>query len=288
LFAVHIILVNCIVAALDLIYLDMKLEKIFFLFFIPVSACTHNAFTGKNQLSVYPESEMQTMASEQYKQFLDAHKVISPEESKDAAMLQRVGERVKNAVIAYYTKQGLDKQLSGYNWEYHLIDSKEVNAWCMPGGKIAVYTGLLPFTQDESALAIVLGHQIAHTLAKHGNERMNQSMVQQLGGIALAVAQVNQPTETQGLFMNAYGAGSDAGAIIPFSRNQELEADRLSLNFAILAGYDPHGAVPVWEGMKKASANIRIMEIISIHPVDGKRIEQLKHDIDQVEEQYPE
>jgi len=266
----------------------MELKKILFLFFIPVNACTHNAFTGKKQLSVYPESEMQIMASEQYKQFLDAHKVIAPQESLDAVMVQQVGERLKNAVIAYYTKRGLAKQFSGYQWEYHLIDSKEVNAWCMPGGKIAVYSGLLFFTKDESGLAIVLGHQIAHTLAKHGNERMNQSMVQQLGGIALSVAQASQPAETQGLFMNAYGVESDAGSIIPFSRNQEWEADSLSLQFAMLAGYDPHGAISLWEGMKKASGKKRIMEIISIHPVDGKRIENLERDIEQVEKQHPE
>src|SRR5882757_4577219 len=197
------------------------MKKIFFLIFSfgLLCSCSHNAITGRNQLSLYPESDIQTMATQQYKQFLTANKVVSQSSGdKDAEMVRRVGQRIASAITNYYAQQGLSKELEGYKWEYNLVDSKEVNAWCMPGGKIVVYTGLLAITQNETALAIVLGHEITHALAKHGNERMSQAMVQQLGGVALSVAVVNQPTETQGLFMNAYGIGSNVGALLPFSR----------------------------------------------------------------------
>jgi predicted Zn-dependent protease len=249
--------------------------------FIVVYSCSHNAITGRNQLSLYPESDIQAMATEQYKQFLSANKVVSQSTgNKDAEMVRRAGQRIATAITNYYAQQGLSKELEGYKWEYNLVDSKEVNAWCMPGGKIVVYTGLLAITQNETALAIVLGHEITHALAKHGNERMSQAMVQQLGGVALSVAVANQPTETQGLFMNAYGIGSNVGALLPFSRKQEYEADRLGLRFAAMAGYDPKEAIPFWQRMKAVSGGAnKTPEILSTHPVDDKRIEKLNEEM---------
>lgn len=245
--------------------------------FLLAGSCSHNAITGRNQLSLYPETEMQSMAADQYKQFLSSNKVISQSSgNKDAELVRKVGTRLTNAITTYYTKQGLSKELEGYKWEYNLVDSKEVNAWCMPGGKIVVYTGLLPVTQNETALAIVLGHEITHALARHGNERMSQDMVQQLGGVALSVAVASQPSETQNIFMNAYGIGSNVGALLPFSRKQELEADHLGLLFAAMAGYDPREAIDFWERMKNASGGNHTPEILSTHPVDDKRIEKLK------------
>jgi predicted Zn-dependent protease len=244
-----------------------------------IISCTHNAITGRNQLSLYPESEIQNTSATQYKQFLTSNKVVSSTVSRDAEMVRRVGSRIATAITDYYTKQGLGKELEGYNWEYNLIDSKEVNAWCMPGGKIVVYTGLLPITQNEAALAVVLGHEITHALARHGNERLSEGMIQQLGGVALSVALANKPTETQNLFMNAYGAGSNIAVILPFSRKQELEADRLGLRFAAMAGYNPEEAIPLWERMKKAAGNNRPPEILSTHPLEDKRIEKLKEEM---------
>lgn len=247
------------------------------------AACSHNAITGRNQLALYPESEMQSMANDQYKQFLSQSKVISPTAGgnigHDAEMVRRVGQRISGAITDYYTKQGLSKELEGYKWEYNLVDSKEVNAWCMPGGKIVVYTGLLPITQNEAALAVVLGHEITHALAHHGNERMSQGMIQQLGGVALSVAVANKPAETQNLFMQAYGVGSNVAGILPFSRKQELEADRFGLRFAAMAGYDPREAIPLWERMKQASGGNRPPEILSTHPVEDTRIAKLKEEM---------
>lgn len=254
------------------------------LFFLTIVAacfgCTHNPITGRNQLSLYSDKEIQDMAASNYKQFLSANKVVAKTVgSEDALMVERVGRRIASAITAYYTQQGMANILDGYNWEYNLVESKEVNAWCMPGGKIVVYTGLLPITQTETALAIVLGHEITHALAKHGNERMSQAMIQQLGGVALSVAVVNQPSETQGIFMNAYGIGSSVGGLLPFSRKQEYEADRLGLRFAAMAGYDPREAIPFWERMKAASGNTKNIEILGTHPVDDNRIQKLKEEM---------
>src|ERR1700712_3232252 len=164
-----------------------------FVMLTTVIACTRNAVTGRSQLKLLSDAEVQGMAATEYKQFLTSNKVVSATGSRDAEMIRRVGGRLTAAITAYYKSQGKANVLDGYQWEYNLVDSKEVNAWCMPGGKIVVYTGLLPITQNEAALAVVMGHEITHALAQHGNERMSQGMLQQLGGAALSVALANKP-----------------------------------------------------------------------------------------------
>jgi predicted Zn-dependent protease len=166
--------------------------------------------------------------------------------------------------------------LEGYQWEYNLVDSKEVNAWCMPGGKIVVYTGLLPVTQNEAALAVVMGHEVTHALAKHGNERMSQGMLQQVGQVALSVALANKAAETQNVFMTAYGVGTNVGLVLPFSRRDEYEADQFGLTFAAMAGYNPQEAISLWERMEKMSGGNKPPEFLSTHPSEGNRIERLK------------
>lgn len=241
-----------------------------------LASCSRNAITGRNQLSLFSESEIQSMASQEYQSFLSQNKVVSTSASKDAEMVRRIGTRISNAVTEYYRSKGLQDELAGYKWEYNLVDSKEVNAWCMPGGKIVVYTGLLPITQNEAALAVVMGHEIAHALAKHGNERMSQGMVQQLGGVALAVATANKPAQTQQLFMTAYGLGSNYGVMLPFSRSNELEADKFGLIFSAMAGYNPQEAIPLWERMAAASGGNKPPEFASTHPAEATRIERLR------------
>src|SRR6185369_1627614 len=198
---------------------------------LTVIACSQNAITGRKQLTLYNEADIQSMADQQYRQFLSENKVVSASVSKDAEMVRRVGQRLVAAITEYHSKQGKAKELEGYKWEYNLVDSKEVNAWCMPGGKIVVYTGLLPMTQNEAALAVVVGHEITHALARHGNERMSQGTLQQLGGAALSVAIANKSPEAQNALLSAYGIGTTVGAILPFSRNQESEADHYGLIF---------------------------------------------------------
>ncbi len=257
--------------------------RIFFVFVMltTVIACTRNAVTGRSQLKLLSDAEVQGMAATEYKQFLTANKVVSATGSRDAEMIRRVGGRLTAAITTYYKSQGKANVLDGYQWEYNLVDSKEVNAWCMPGGKIVVYTGLLPITQNEAALAVVMGHEITHALAQHGNERMSMGLVQQLGGAALSVALSNKPAETQSLFMNAYGVGSQVGVMLPFSRKDEYEADKLGLNFAAMAGYNPQEAIPLWERMQAAAGSGKPPEFLSTHPSEDNRIVRLKEQMPQ-------
>ena len=239
-------------------------------------ACSTNQLTKKSQLTLLPESELQAMGTQQYQQFLSTSRVVSASNNRDAEMVRRVGQRITRAVETYFVQNGIGDKLSGVRWEYNLVDDKAVNAWCMPGGKIVVYTGLLPISQNEAALAVVMGHEVSHALLQHGNQRMSQAMLQQLGGVALSVAVANKPAETQNLFLAAYGAGTTVGLVLPFSRNQELEADRFGLIWTAMAGYNPQEAIPLWERMEAASNGQKPPEFLSTHPSEGKRIEQLQ------------
>ena len=243
---------------------------------VVVVACSRNAITGRKQLQFFNESDIQAMALQEYRQFLTQNKVVSTSINKDAEMVRRVGERISTAITKFYTDKGLANELAGYQWEYNLVDSKDVNAWCMPGGKIVVYTGLLPISQNEAALAVVMGHEVAHALAKHGNERMSQATAQQLGGVAVQVAVANKTPEAQNLFNTAFGLGSTLLGTLPFSRKHELEADKLGLIYAALAGYNPQEAIPLWERMEGAGGNQKPPEFLSTHPSEETRIAKLK------------
>ncbi|GAA4754136.1 M48 family metallopeptidase [Flavisolibacter ginsenosidimutans] len=214
------------------------------------------------------------MGSQQYQQFLSENKVVSASADRDAEMVRRVGSRLANAVEKYFASKGLQKQLEGYKWEYNLVANNEANAWCMPGGKIVVYTGLLPYTRNEAALAIVLGHEITHAVFQHGNSRMSQGLLQQLGGVALSVALSQRPAETQNLFLQSYGVGSTLG-VLAFSRSDESEADHYGLIWAALAGYNPQEAIPFWERMAQAGGS-KPPALLSDHPADDKRIADIK------------
>ena len=248
----------------------------FFLLASTFIACSTNPVTGRKQVKLVSEQELQSMATTQYQQFLSENKVVTPSADRDAEMVRRVGQRVASAVTKYYADKGLSNVLEGYKWEFNLVNDKDATAWCMPGGKVVVYTGLLPITQNEAALAVVMGHEISHATFQHGNERMSQGLVQQLGGAALSVAVSNQPAATQNLFMNAYGIGSQVGVLLPFSRKQELEADRYGMIFAAMAGYNPREAIALWQRMEKASNGQAPPEFLSTHPAPGNRIQQLE------------
>lgn len=252
------------------------MKNILFLLLIAslLAGCAINQVTGRKQLSLVPEAELQLMATSQYNSFLTQNKALSNNNS-NAAMVDRVGAKIANAITKYYTNKGQGSVLEGYKWEFNTIESKDVNAWCMPGGKVVVYTGILPVTQTEAALAIVMGHEIAHAVAKHGNERMSQGMIQQLGGTALQVAMSQKPQQTQELFMTSYGIGSQVLGVLPWSRKQETEADQYGLIFAAMAGYNPQEAIGFWERMS-AVGGAKPPEFLSTHPSDETRIKKLK------------
>jgi predicted Zn-dependent protease len=249
---------------------------IFFLVASLVVACATNPVTGRRQFKLVPEQQLQSMANQQYRQFLSQNRTVSPSADRDAEMVRRVGQRIANAVTAHYRQQGLGEVLEGYNWEFNLVQDKDANAWVMPGGKCVVYTGLLPITQNEAALANVIGHEVSHAIFQHGNERMSQGMAAQGLGTGLSVALANKPAATQNLFLQAFGVGSQVGVLLPFSRKHELEADRFGMRWAAMAGYNPREAIALWQRMEKASNGQAPPEFMSTHPTPGRRIEQLQ------------
>lgn len=238
--------------------------------------CSTVPITGRSQLSLIPASEMNAMSFQQYDQFLQENKLSSSK--SDIDMVKRVGVNIQRAVETYFKQNNLSKELAGYQWEFNLVESPEINAWCMPGGKVVVYTGILPLTKDETGLAVVMGHEIAHAIAQHGAERMSQGLLQQLGGVALTVALKDKPQETQNLFMTAYGVGTTVGVILPFSRTQESEADRLGLIFMAMAGYNPNSAVDFWTRMSQMGGQ-KPPEFLSTHPSDQTRIADIKKEL---------
>ena len=254
----------------------MRKSLIFILLSTLIIACSKNALTGKNQFTLLPESELQSMATGQYQQFLSTNKVVPTTGNRDAEMVRRVGQRITRAVESYYAEKGITDRLQGFKWEYNLVDDKAVNAWCMPGGKIVVYTGLLPVTQNEAALAVVMGHEVAHALLQHGNQRMSTQIGASAVQAGLQVALANKPVETQNAFLTAYGLGAQVGVLLPFSRKHELEADDWGLKFAAMAGYNPQEAINLWKRMEQASAGQKPPEFLSTHPSEGHRIEQLE------------
>jgi predicted Zn-dependent protease len=244
-------------------------------------SCAKNKVTGRRQLKLIPETQLQSMSLQQYKSFLKQNKVVPVNDNENSKMVKRVGTKIAYAITKYYQDQGKASVLDGFEWEFNLVEDNQINAWCMPGGKVVVYTGLLPVTQNEAGLAVVMGHEIAHALALHGNERVSQGLLQQFGGVALQVALSDRPAEVQSLFMNAYGVGTTVGAILPFSRKHELEADRFGLKFSAMAGYDPGEGVHLWRRMAEASKGQKPPEILSTHPSDETRIEKMKHYADE-------
>ncbi len=238
------------------------------------AGCTHNAITGRNQLSLVSEDTIQALAKTQYLNFLSTSKVVSSTANKDAEMVTRVGTRIANAITQYYKEKGLTHELDNYNWEFNLVDSKEVNAWCMPGGKVVVYTGILPVTQNEAALAVVLGHEITHAVAGHGRERMSQAMVAQDIQVAGNAALGRNP-QVVNIFNSIYAPSAQLGVLLPNSRKQELEADHYGLIFAAMAGYNPREAIAFWQRMAKLGGE-KPPVFMSDHPADADRIQKLQ------------
>lgn len=247
-------------------------------------SCSSVPVTGRKQLSIIPSSQMLSMSFQQYAEFLKSS-TLSTNQAQ-VQTVRTVGTRIKAAVETYMTQNGYADRLKGYAWEFNLVESKEVNAWCMPGGKVVVYTGILPVTRDEPGLAVVMGHEIAHAIAEHGGERMSQQLLTQFGGVALSELLKNKPQETQNLWLGAFGAGAQLGVLLPYSRTHESEADHLGLIFMAMAGYNPNTAVQFWERMAADKGGQSPPEFLSTHPSDATRIAQIKDHLPEAMKYY--
>lgn len=229
-----------------------KLNKIgLAVMILAIIACSKVPISGRKQMNLLPESQMMSMSLTQYQNFLSENSPM-PDTDGNTQKVKRVGVRIAAAVEKYMKDNGLSSRIDGYKWEFNLVNQNIINAWCMPGGKVVVYQGIMPVVDSDAGLAVVMGHEIAHAIARHGNERMSQGLVAAAGAAGLAVALKEKPAETQALFLGAYGVTTGVG-ILAFSRNQESEADKLGMVFMAMAGYQPEEAVPFWERMKAAT-----------------------------------
>ncbi len=237
-------------------------------------ACAHVPVTGRTQLTLVPDAQLLAMSEKEYREFLRKHKLCK--DPAKVAMVRRVGRRISQAVERFLAETGQSQRIAGYKWEFNLVCGKEINAFCMPGGKVVVYSGLLPVAKNENGLAVVLGHEIAHAVANHAAERLSQQLLLQLGGDALSMLTGSSSPATRRLLMQLYGLGANVGVLLPYSRTQEYEADHLGLIFMAIAGYDPRGAITFWERMMKVARNHpKPPELLSTHPSDTARLQKI-------------
>jgi predicted Zn-dependent protease len=237
-------------------------------------SCATVPVTGRKQLSLVSSDEINAMSAQQYKEVVAKGPLSTNKEQTE--MVKRVGVRIQKAVEQYMASKGASAQLAGFNWEFNLIqDDKTVNAWCMPGGKVAFYTAILPVCKDELGVAVVMGHEVAHAIANHGAERMSQGLLAEFGMSTLGAAMGQNPTATQQIFMQAVGMGTNVG-MLKFSRSHESEADHMGLIFMAMAGYDPSSAPKFWERMATLSGGAQPPEFLSTHPSHETRIKDLE------------
>lgn len=240
---------------------------------LALSGCGSVPVTGRKQMLLVSDSEVLTLSLQQYGEFMKTAPVST--DKTNTALVQKVGRDIANAVEAYLNANGLGDMVSLFAWEFNLVKSTDVNAFCMPGGKIVVYEGILPVTKDATGLAVVVGHEVAHAVAKHANERMSQQMVAEYGSQALNMAMSSSSAKTQQIASTVFGLGAQYGVLLPYSRKQELEADELGMIFMAMAGYDPRQAASFWERMSEAGG-ASTAEIMSTHPSDATRVKKLE------------
>lgn len=237
------------------------------------AACTSVLITGRKQILLVPDADVLTMSATSYKQFIDS--VPASVDSTNTALVKKVGNNIATAVVTYLKSKGFESDAAKLNWEFNLVKDSSANAFCMPGGKVAVFEGILPYTQTETGLAVVLGHEIAHAIAKHSNERLSQQLLAQYGSELTNVLLSNKPETTRQTINVLYGLGAQYVVILPYSRQHEYEADRLGLIFMAMAGYNPNDAITFWQRMS-ANGSPAILEFLSTHPSDENRIEKIK------------
>jgi predicted Zn-dependent protease len=259
------------------------MRKLIILTFLFLLSCAVVPMTGRKQFVAIPSSQMISLSAESYAQVLSEARLSRNTDYVNS--VREVGERLTVAVESYLKQNNLQSATEAYEWQYNVLVSEELNAWCMPGGQIAFYEGILPVCQDENGIAVVMGHEIAHAVAQHGNERMSQQLALQMGGIALSEALKTQKQETLDLAMLAFGVGAQVGVMLPYSRTHETEADELGLYFMAMAGYNPQSAPDFWKRME-AKSSARPPEFLSTHPDPSNRIANLERIMPKAMEYY--
>ncbi|PKP13919.1 MAG: peptidase M48 [Bacteroidetes bacterium HGW-Bacteroidetes-3] len=266
----------------------MKYSRLIFysaVLILAISSCKTVPVTGRKQLNLVPNGLITTMSFSAYDSVVKASPTLSQFDAR-AQMVTRVGAKIQQAVETYMQQNNMGKDLKSFKWEFNTINQDIVNAWCMPGGKVVVYTGLLPISQGDEGLAVVMGHEIAHAIARHGNERMSEALLVGMGGLVLEEALREKKQETQILFLALYSIGSTLALELPNSRMQESEADKLGLIFMGMAGYNPEEAVPFWRRMAANNKGGKLPEFLSTHPSDESRIKKLSALIPEIKEKY--
>ena len=253
----------------------------FLLITLFVYGCSSVPLTGRRQLSLVSDDQVLSLSLQQYGEYINTARKSTNQ--ANIALVTRVGQNIANAVTAYLKANNAESILNGYAWEFNLIEDDQVNAFCMPGGKIVVYTGILPYTRDETGLAVVMGHEVAHAIAKHSNERMSQQVIAQYGSSAVDMVLENKP-QAKAIGQTIYGLGAQYGVVLPFSRKQELEADHLGLIFMALAGYNPSEAPAFWQRMSQQGSSTP--EFMSTHPSDATRISQIQEKLPEALQYY--
>lgn len=247
-------------------------------------SCAKVPLTGRKQFSLVSQSEMVALGAESYQQFLDESELS--QDAQETMMVQEVGEKIALSAEKFMREHGMEKELEYYQWEFNLVEADTiVNAFCMPGGKVAVYSGLLPVAEDKNGLAVVMGHEVAHAIANHGGERMSQLLAAQFGAVVLSEAMKEQPEKTQQLVFLAYGIGANVGVLLPYSRRHESEADRIGLILMARAGYDPREAIPFWQRMSQ-QGGARPPEFLSTHPEPERRMEDIRNELPEAMKYY--
>jgi len=252
--------------------MKIKSAFVYIILMTVLVACTTNPFTGKQTLALVPNSQILPMAFQQYNQFLSENKVVKG--TADANRINSVGQKIATASERWLTANGYAGYLNEYKWEYNLVQDEAVNAWAMPGGKIVFYTGILPIANTEARIAAIMGHEVAHALANHGQQRMSAGQLQQLGAVAGNIALANDP-DNQAIFNTAYGVGSTVGVMLPFSRSHESEADKIGLTLMAIAGYEPAEAAELWRRMEANAGGGAPPEVLSSHPSSQTRINNI-------------
>ncbi len=236
-------------------------------------SCSTVPITERKRVNIVDDAQILPASFAQYENFLKENSLST--DAKMAAEIKNVGLRISKSVDRFMRANGMTEEANNYQWEFKLVQDDQMNAWCLPGGKVVFYTGILPVCQNTDGIAAVMGHEIAHAFAKHGQERMTSSYGQQLGGIAVAIGTSGQNYETQMLWNSVYGISSQVG-MLAYSRTHETEADKLGMVFMIMAGYDPEESIQLWKRMKENSKGEAPPEFLSTHPSDDTRIEELK------------